>query len=102
MFGNAVTNEEWLAKMNLIKTSEDILDSAFCLQEVVQQVEYDIIRHNIEEHEKYHLIGTYLVMNGVYQGLATYRIGRQYLVRINEDQQGLTMYGFTSGEESAF
>lgn len=95
-FGLEMTNDEWLNKLATAKACNSHPSGAsFILQRRIEQTNYDIVRHEVEEGEKYHLVGSYLSLNGKFVGLGPWRIARRTHISVNATEGGIGMVAFT-------
>ncbi len=99
VFGTSVSNDEWLSLMILAqKCNSRPTEVSFVLQRKIEQVEYDIIRHDFETIEQFHLVGSYQSIDGRYIGNGPWRIARQVHVAVNETDKGLVMMSVSTAK----
>lgn len=92
VFGTSVSNEDWLSLMTLAQECNSRpTEASFVLQRKIEQVEYDIIRHDFETIERFYLVGSYQSIDGVYIGNGPWRIARQVHIALNDTDKGLVM-----------
>ncbi|KAM0255931.1 hypothetical protein ACHAQJ_005332 [Trichoderma viride] len=73
VFGDELTNEEWVAALERQLSPELELERSCVVQRRVISRLYDVVLKSSGEKLRYPLIGTYLVTNGVFLGLAGWR-----------------------------